>query len=178
MEERTFVKNLLGFFFLICLSSIAKATTVSFEVSNQGGNTWRYDYSVLNDTLGLPLEEFTIFFEAGLFENLQSPQAPVNWDPIAIQPDGGLPDDGFYDAFSFLGGIAAGDSLDGFSVQADYLGSGTPGSQFFQVVDPDTFDVLDDGFTSAATTIVPVPAAVWLFASGLALLLRVSAKKN
>jgi hypothetical protein len=148
--------------FVLAGSSVS-ATMINYDINNLAGNTWEYTYTVSNDTLGVDIKEFTIFFEVGLFENLVASSTPLLWDPLTIQPDPGLPDDGFYDALALGPGIAPSDSLGGFSVQFDFLGAGTPGSQFFEVIDPSTFNTLDSGFTQ----VIPLPAAIWLFASGL-----------
>lgn len=153
-------------FSLSFFSLQTEAATVAFTVNNISGNTWEYQYTVTNDTLGSSLEELTIYFDATLFENLSLPSAPVDWDPIVIQPDLFIPDDGFYDALALVSGIAAGDTLGGFSLLVDYLGAGVPGAQFFEVVDPFTFTVLESGMTSP----VPLPPAALLFLSGLGLL--------
>lgn len=158
-----FLQVFFVFTFLINVPMAGHATTVSFDVTNISGNTWEYTYTVANDTLGFDIEEFTIFFDVGLYENLVATATPADWDPLVIQPDLGLPDDGFYDALALVIGIAPGNSLSGFGVQFDFLGAGMPGSQLFQIVDPNTFDVLDEGFT----TLVPLPGALWLFGSGL-----------
>lgn len=143
------------------------ATTVTYDLANISGNTWEYTYSVSNDTLAQDIEEFTIFFDLALYENLVATATPAGWDPLVIQPDPGLPDDGFYDALALTvaAGIAPGGALSGFGVQFDFLGVGTPGAQPFDIVDPLTFNTLDSGTTQLAS--VPVPAALWLFGSGL-----------
>lgn len=156
------IPPLVGLILLLSLSS-SYATTIIYGVTNITGNTWEYTYNVANDTLGIDIEEFTIFFDAALYENLSVTSAPTDWDPLAIQPDPALPDDGFYDALALVVGIAPGDSLGGFGVQFDFLGTGAPGSQFFEVIDPFTFATLDSGFTQA----IPLPAAIWLFGSGM-----------
>jgi len=146
------------------------ATTINYNLTNIAGNTWEYTYTVSNDTLGIAIEEFTTFFAVGDYQNLVATATPVDWDPLVIQPDPGLSDDGFYDALDLTAvGIAVGDSLGGFSVQFDFLGTGTPGNQHFVIIDPITFDVLDSGFTQVSA--VPVPAALWLFGSGILALL-------
>ncbi len=148
----------------------AQATTIEFDVASLGGNTFRYDYTVENNSLGDVIEEFTIFFDLGLYENLVVPDAPADWDPIAIDPDGSLPDDGFYDALALGMGVDVGGSLGGFSVSFDWLGAGTPGSQVFNVIDPFTFATLDSGATSSsAPAPVPEPASLLLVASLLLL---------
>lgn len=141
------------------------ATTVTYDVTNITGNTWEYSYTLANDSLGVDIEEFTVFFTLGDYQNLAVSSTPANWDPLAIDPDPGIPDDGFYDALALSAGIAPGSSLGGFSVQFDYLGQGTPGSQFFDIVDPITFTSLDSGTT--VPSVIPVPAAIWLFSAGL-----------
>lgn len=146
-------------------SQLSYATTIKYDVSLVSGNTWEYTYTVGNDTLGVDIEEFTVFFDVDLYENLVATTTPANWDPIAIQPDPSLPvpDDGFYDALALVVGIVPGASLGGFGVQFDYLGVGTPGNQLFEVIDPDTFATLDSG----STQLIPLPASIWLFGSGM-----------
>lgn len=148
---------------LLAAVTTAQATTILYAVTPLGGNGWEYSYSVDNDSLSSNIEEFTIYFELGDFENLRSPQAPTEWDSMVIQPDPLLPDDGFYDGLSNTLSIAPGETLAGFTVQFDYLGAGVPGSQYFEIFDATDFSVLDSGMT----TVVPIPAAVWLLGSGI-----------
>ena len=158
-------KYMLAGLVSIFLGSIqpASATSIFYDVSNISGSTWEYTYTVSNDTLGLNIDEFTVYFDFGLYQNLAPVSAPATWDPLVVEPDNFLGNDGFYDALALSGGVTPGNSIGSYSVRFDYLGTGTPGSQRFEVVDPTTFDVLDSGLTS----LIPVPAAVWLFASGL-----------
>jgi hypothetical protein len=101
-----------------------------------------------------------------LYENLAPTSTPAGWDPVTIDPDPSLPDDGMYDALALVSGVAPNDTLSGFSVQFDFLRPGTPGSQLFDIVDPNTFSILESGMTSP----VPLPPVLWLFVSGLAFL--------
>ena len=150
----------------------ARATTITYNATNIGGNTWEYDYTVFNDSLGFDIEQFTIYFSPDLYESLIVGDAPAGWDPLEVQPQNDPFDDGFYDALalSLDVAIAPGESLGGFFVSFIYLGLGAPGSQFFEIIgiDFDTFDLiaLDSGETIPAS-VVPVPASVWLFGAAL-----------
>ncbi len=166
----------MGVWFWLLPIAPALATTVSFTVNNLGGTNWEYNYSVSNDTLTSDIEEFTVFFDVALYQNLTLVAAPSGWDPLVIQPDPAIPDDGFYDALALSGGIIPTGSLGGFKVSFDYLGVGTPGSQAFDVIDPVTFATLDSGFTQAAA--VPVPAAGGLFLGGITLLMSLFTRRR
>lgn len=164
---------------IVLLCGNVSATTINYDATNISGNTWEYSYSVSNDTLASDIEEFSIYFDLRLYENLTSATAPANWDPLALDPDPSIPDDGLYDALALVSGIAPGDMLSGFSVQFDYLGSGSPGSQFFELLDPITFSILDSGFTMSAASPVPEPESIWLMGVGLVgMLFRISKTRS
>jgi hypothetical protein len=128
----------------------ANAVTVTFTATPLGGATWRYDYSIGNDTLAGDIEEFTIYFPPDLYANLVGGATP-GWDILVVQPDPQIPDDGFYDGLTLgPGGIAPGATATGFSITFEYLGQGNPGTQAFEVVDPQTFAPLFAGSTVAA----------------------------
>ena len=88
------------------------------------------------------------------------------WQATVWQPDPVLEEDGGYNCENpFWGlGIAEGETLDGFAVSFDWLGTGTPGTQFYEIIDLVTSDVIDSGFT------VPEPATLCLFGLGAVLL--------
>ena len=146
--------------------AVAQATTVTYTVANSTGTTWQYDYTLTNDTLGSALREFTVFFDRTQYANLAVNNSPVDWDSLTVQPDNSLPDDGYFDSLNTATGLAVSASQSGFSVQFDFLLTGTPGTQPFNVVDPGTFVALENGTTTA----VPLPATAWLlgWAMGLA----------
>lgn len=162
-------KGILGLLLGLALSTgAAQATIITYEVANVGSNTFEYSYAVENDSLGVELAEFTVFFDLNLFENVRLAAAPLGWDPLVIQPDPLLSDDGFLDVLALVAGVAPGASLGGFSVQADFLGAGLPGSQFFEIRDAVTFDLLDTGFTVPAGQVpVAEPASLALMVLGL-----------
>jgi len=151
----------------------AIATIINYDVTNISGNTWEYNYTVNNDTLGFGIDEFTVYFDFGVYQNLSVISAPAMWDPVVVEPGNFLNNDGYFDSLALVSGIVPGDSLGGFSVRFDYLGAGNPAAQFFEIVDPVDFSVLDSGLTN----IIPVPPAAWLFDTGLIGLIAVSRRK-
>lgn len=166
MKVTALLKN-LSIIYLLGFSASAMSASIFYEVDALGGNSYNYHYTIENQTVD-PIEEFTIFFELGLYENLVVTTTPLDWDSFVAQPDAQLPDDGFFDSLALVSGIQFGDLLSGFSVQFDYLGAGTPGSQFFEIIDPITFDPISDGFTQPLqSSNVPEPSTVFLIALGL-----------
>jgi hypothetical protein len=163
------------------LASNAYCVSISYEMNMLGGNRYEFSYTVLNDTLSVDIEEFTIFFEEGLYDNLTVTTSPLNWDPFVINPDPLIPDDGFYDALAIFSGISPGDQLGNFSVNFDWLGTGSPGAQYFEIINPFSFDVLASGNTEIAVTAsapVPEPSTILLFASGLGILAAIGRKRT
>ncbi len=77
-----------------------------------------------------------------------------------------------YDALALSVGIPAGGTVSGFAVQFNWIGSGEPGAQPFQIFDPDTFQLLQTGQTFSAQ---PIPAAstLSLILLGIAIVLIV-----
>ena len=148
----------------------ANATLITAGLVQLTGDRWQATYSVTNNTLLSAIDEFSISFALGLFEDIDDTATPIDWDPLIFQPDPSLPDDGIYDALALNVGIAPGDTLGGFVVEFDFLGSGIPPGQIFEIFDPFNFDVLGSGMsviTSVTTLPVPVPATLWLFMVGL-----------
>jgi len=172
------IRTVLGLS-LFLFGNSAIANIITYTVDNIGGNTWQYNYTVTNE-LAFDIEEFTVYFDLGLYENLAVTGSAVDWDPLVIQPDPLLPDDGFFDALALVAGIAPGDSLGGFSVSFDFLGVGTPGDQFFDIVDPFTFDSLASGITELrdADVSVPEPTSTSLIALGLFLIAFYSKRRR
>ncbi len=69
------------------------------------------------------------------------------WNELVAQPDPLLHDAGFYDALRKTAGIPLGGAVSGFAVQFDWLGSGSPGGQPFDIIDPVTFQPVYSGTT-------------------------------
>lgn len=177
------MKRVNAFFVLplLLLASSAFADTITYAVSFIAGNTWQYDYTVENTgSTCCDIEEFSIYFDVNLTNNLSISASPVDWDGIAIQPDTGLPDDGFAD-WLYLGfdtGIGFGETLGGFSAVFDFLGTGTPGDQFWEIIDPFTFATLASGFTQLDVATVPEPSSITLLAFGLFLIAIYSRRRR
>ena len=85
------------------------------------------------------------------------------WDEIVLNPVVGLGVDGAYDALAEASPIGTSTTVSGFSVSFNWLGEETPGSQFYEVIDSDTFVTIDSGWT--------VPEPTMLFLLGLGALL-------
>lgn len=159
---------------LLFTTQYAWSSAITFHATDIGGGSWRYDYTLVNDSLAVPVEEFTIFFDVGLYENLRSPAGPAPWDLLLVEPDPGLPDDGWFDGlvFDIADALAPGASLAGFSVEFDFLGTGTPGRQNFEFLTAD-LELLGSGLTTRPGASVPEPASVGLIAAGLLALLGI-----
>ena len=141
----------------------ANAVAIDYQRTNLGGNTWRNDYLVFNNSFSGAIEEFTIIFDNSFYGNLRSPLAPFSFDAIVVQPDINIPDDGFYDALALNEGIPQGEKLGGFSVLYDHTGPSLPGSQNFFIVDRMNPSInLYSGFT----TLVPEPDTFVIMAIG------------
>jgi len=156
---------ILAFGMIIALAGILHATIITYDTTNLGGGRWEYTYNILNDTLGAPIEEFTIYFDYGLYSDLSIDTPKANWDGLTVNPDLilGIPQPGYYDALSLVSGIAPGSTESGFLVSFNWLGTGTPGVQYFEIVNPSDFSVVDSG----NTTPVPEPGTMMLLGSSL-----------
>lgn len=160
----------------------AEAAVVTYTTTHLGGTSWRYDYSVAALAGDPTIEEFTIFFGVS-YANLQVAATPGGWDSIVVEPDAGIPADGYFDSLGLIAGVSPGASAAGFAVDFDFLGVGTPGNQHFEVVDPQTFEVLTSGFTKSLEApplgTIPEPTTTWLMLLAFGLVIgSVSHRRN
>jgi hypothetical protein len=172
MKNKNNLYSILFSTLMLSLLGNAHASIITYDTTFISGNRWEYTYTVANDTLAFDIEEFSIYFDVGVYENLTIGSIPADWDPLVFQPDPGIPADGVYDALALVSGIAPGDMLGIFSVLFDYLGAGTPGNQAFEIVDPFTFVALDSGVTVTEIASVPEPPGMLLFGMGVFLFLK------
>ncbi|MCX5636974.1 MAG: PEP-CTERM sorting domain-containing protein [Planctomycetota bacterium] len=163
--KRQFFAAVVFVFSLTAIGFGVPKTEIRYQTSDLGLGRWQYTYEVTNISLTVPIEEFTLWFEFGLYENLaiQTPDPPAsNWSEIVIQPEPVLQDDGAYDARALNSGIGIGKPVSGFAVSFDWLGDAVmPGSQFYEIIDPTIYQTIDSGYT------VPEPATLLLLSLGL-----------
>ena len=156
---------------LVLLLQTAVSADVIFDVLPAGTDQWQYTYTVQNTGSGYIIDEFTVFFDAALYENIsvEGIQPPSSdWDVLVWNSAfAGSP--GGYDALSTGGGVAQGQEVSGFRVTFDWLGTGLPGSQYYEIVNPlDYSRILESGWTTSA--VIPAPGALALALTGLAFL--------
>ena len=144
------------------------STQIWYGAIDLGAGQWEYTYDIANIGFAQGIEEFTIYFDYGSYDNLSvsTPATPADWDQIVWQVEPVLEDAGGYDALATNLSIDIGESLTGFSVTFDWLGIGQPGSQYYEIIDPVTFGMIESGYT------VPEPATSLLLLSGTVLLRR------
>ena len=170
MKSKIVVGVVFGFFFAAAGFGYPM-TQISYEASELGSGRWQYTYEVSNVNLSAPIEEFTIWFDFGLYDNLtiETADPPAgDWDEVVVQPEPVLSDDGYYDALAEAWnlGIGVGETVSGFSISFDWLETGEPGSQFYEIIDPVTFETIDSGYT------IPEPVTICLLGLGTLALRR------
>jgi outer membrane protein assembly factor BamB len=134
----------------LILSFAARATEVEYALEDVGGGQWVYHYTVRNTTLGEAIEQFIIWFEPGVYENLSiisDPEIGYDWYQDTVEPDPVWLYYGAYRALAWDEGIGVGEYESGFAVWFTYLGGGAPGVQEFDIVDPNEYVSLEAGWT-------------------------------
>lgn len=160
-------KRVMGVLWVLSFAAVAFGdpnTQIRYETTDLGSNRWQYTYDVKNINMAGEIEEFTIWFDYGLYENLtiETADPPVgDWDEVVWDPEPVLEDDGAYDAKTLSLGIDIDETVSGFAVSFDWLGIGNPGSQEYHIVDPDNYPVpIETGYT------VPEPGTLLLLGLG------------
>ena len=146
----------------------AAATLITYQATDLPdipgqGDRWQYSYKV-SGSFGLD-GGFNVLFSP-LYSLLEpsTPQVVGDWEVVVVaQPDPVLLADGLYSA---VAAVPAPSLANVFIVTFDWLGSGTPGSQPFEVFDASGFLPLEGGLTQAVGQ-VPLPSSLALLALGL-----------
>ncbi len=150
----------------------AEAAAIYFEVTdlpdvNPGEDLWRYSYSVdpAGTAFSAGVTGFAVAFDEGLYTALSAFSASFDWDILVLQPDLGIPDPGLYDGLALVNSPDTGTP---FEVDFVWLGSGTPGSQPFEIYELEipiygTPVTIETGVTLP----VPEPALAALALAGL-----------
>lgn len=154
---------------LLMSAGAAQAAMIEYSAAWLGGQSWRYDYRVVNSGPAVDFDEFTVYFDTPGVSNLSVLAASSGWSALVAQPDPQLPDVGYFDALRLAGSVPAGASASGFSVAFTALQGFVPGAQRFELVLSEPFEVVYSGLTEAAVSTVPLPAPVLLLAAGLGL---------
>lgn len=148
---------------LSVLAATVSATQVQYSLSNLGGSTWQYRFTLTHDGSlgGAPLRWFSIGFATASFADTSlvtaSPaEIQTGWNEVILPGGPGFP--AHYDVFATGGGIAAGNSVAGFTVRVNWLGSGTPTAPPYEIIDPTTLATLEQGTAQPAGGAgVPIP---------------------
>lgn len=155
---------------LLVLSNVGFAglTGISYTVEYIAENQWGYNYAVSNLELMEGIEQFTIWFDYSQYESLQIASDTVldtAWDQLVWQPNETLLNNGGFDALALIAPIALGESVSGFSVSFVWKGIDKPGSQYYEIVNPNNLsEVFDSGFT----VLIPEPVSFVLLIGGSA----------
>jgi hypothetical protein len=143
------------------------ASTIEFQATRLGQNSYRYTYAVSDFTFGLN-QELDIRFDPTLYGTLSNGLAGSEFSVLLLQPNN---PPGTFGDYSALAQVQNPSLAVPFSVDFTFLGSGTPGSQPFLI---NQFDAngnfvltLASGDTTLQETTVPEPAGLLLTGGGL-----------
>lgn len=178
MLSRVILSSLMPVVFCMLLSCpmSTQAAMIQFtaidvdDTLGPGGDFWQYSYVVSDFTFPMHVG-FSVFFDPGLYRDLEDPPPAVHadWDVITLQPDPGLPADGLYDALALVDNASLAAP---FPVRFVWLGGPgtTPGTQPFAI---NAFDaqgaflgVVETGQTRTSAA-VPEPGTLVLLTLGL-----------
>lgn len=154
---------------LVCSSSAVASLIVKYQTTSLGGDQWRYAYTLQGDGPAGGVDGVTIYFASAAYALLTNAVAPSDWDPLVVQPDTGLPADGFLDLLHLAGPLSGILTPVSFDLDFKYLGIGAPGAQRFELYNASPFSVVFSGQTESAS--VPEPSGSALVALALTLVI-------
>ena len=179
---------LLIFFNGFCDGATQKAEVTYLE-SDLGLGVWQYDFKISN--ISGPIDEsigniFDVFLDFGVLSSLTSitnVSLPDGWDYFA-NPGNGIDLPGFVETYSLNFGpppagtdIAPGTALGGFVFEFDEKLNAIHFEALLGKFDPDG-NLIGEIYTANGTaTPVPLPATIFLLASGMAGLVVFGRKK-
>lgn len=126
-------KMLLGLLFsALTVSPAALAVTIMYDLEQDADGTWRYIYTVVNDS-GTEFDGFTIYFDPDDTAGVDIAGTPQDWDGLVLLLDPELPAAAATDWLNFGAPLLFGDSLGGFVASFTWLGAVLPSEQFFEM---------------------------------------------
>lgn len=155
----------------LAFSSAASAAPVlNYQLSSLGSGQWRYAYTLQGEAPAAGFDGLTVYFDASQYSLVGNVSAPSGWDVLTVQPDQPLQGSGLVDLLHLAGALAGAIAPVQFSVDFDYIGAGTPGSQRFELYNLSPFAVVQSGQTQPGKVAEPATGAL----AALALLLGAS----
>jgi hypothetical protein len=160
--KTSIVYGLIAILALGSLSYGVYSANVISSASELGGERWEISYQIFN-TGAEAIEEMTIWFDYSGYNNFEiTTTDPMGWSEIIIAADPLTESGAAYDILNTASPLGAGADISGFSVAFDYNGTESiPVGQFFEIIDPQTFD------TKYASVTVPEPFTLSLMAAGV-----------
>jgi len=169
--KRTVARVLATTALAACALNTASAAHIDADLTRVGGNTWDASFTVSADP-GQTVEAFSIYFDWTQVSNILVWATPGDWDSLAIQADGALASDGYYDALALAAGISDPKALGGFIARFDWADAAGPSMLRFTINDPVTFDSLETGVVDLGTNggggAIPEPGTLGLMLTALA----------
>tara|TARA_R110000765_G_scaffold112186_1_gene204233 strand:+ start:576 stop:1127 length:552 start_codon:yes stop_codon:yes gene_type:complete len=167
---------------LLLICSTSQAALINADINKDNGNVYTADYTLTNNGASA-IDAFTLFFEFGLFQNIQVLNAPADWDMFAADPiNFGIPASGLVDGLAVATSLSIGDVLSGLKISFEWLGvpNAVSFSQRFEIYDPNTFDILESGENDvvSSSSSVSEPSILCILFASLGLMFLRQRKKG
>jgi hypothetical protein len=175
MKTKLAIRVMMAFVVFVGVVQAGLLTEISYSTKQISQTRWIYEYDVRNLSIEEGVAAFTIWFKEGDYANLAMvTQEPLlsGWDQIVWQPNLALASNGAFDVLTKTQPIRMGESISGFSVEFDWLKQKMPSSQYYEIINPSTYETIDQGFT------VPEPCSAILMITGVITFLRGRRKAN